>query len=221
MVRVDRPDIDRAPVAAVRHRAAEQRPQRGDRVEPLMRKDRAVHGVPAPVRRVGPSRRVSSATASCSAAVTASSHVSRFAVRTSSHHGLSFAASVWTRKRVTNVKRLLVVLRDRRAELVAGERRRQPEKPRFENRRRRCCRPRIEVPGSQERRRPADRAPRVRVRTRRAGVAAASGRAAKTCHAESLRNRRARTAALRRCLLPQRSVMRCARYGSGHSRPSR
>src|SRR5262245_995836 len=52
-----------------------------------------------------PMRRLKSATASCSALVTASSQVSTDGVVLLSHHGESFDASVLIRKRVTNEKR--------------------------------------------------------------------------------------------------------------------
>ena len=48
----NRRDVHRAPVAAVRHRAAQQGTQRGDGIKSLMWKNGAVHRVPAPARHV-------------------------------------------------------------------------------------------------------------------------------------------------------------------------
>src|SRR2546425_7775226 len=52
MVGDDGSDVDRAPVAAMRYRATEKRPQQSNAVQALMREYCAMHGVPTPSRHV-------------------------------------------------------------------------------------------------------------------------------------------------------------------------
>ena len=52
MVGDDGSDVDRAPVAAVRDRTAEKRPQQGKAVQALMREYCVMHRVPTPPRHV-------------------------------------------------------------------------------------------------------------------------------------------------------------------------
>ena len=131
----NRPDIDGAPVAAIRNRAAHEPAQRSDCIESLMRKDRPVDGVPAPARSCR--RRAAPRDPRPPFVVPRSPRRRTFPPSPSGHRhttATSFAPSVFMRNRVTKLNRPAYASVASGSELVAGDGLRQLQKPRLEDR---------------------------------------------------------------------------------------
>ena len=189
------------------------------RRQPLMRKEPRRARRPSASASSSPSRSIIPNTPPCSAWLTASSHVSATPVVTSSHHGLSLAASV-DKRSVTKVKRSFNRSVTERSELVADERRREMlEYQAPEDGGGRAVGGRVKRSISAAARSPADPA---RSRLACASSVGSSVFAwATQCRPGCVRSRPAPVSfsRWRRCDAEIRD--RCARYGSGHSSPSR
>ena len=173
-----------------------------------------MHRVPAPARQIAAQPRAADRPAPSSQRLRHASVARLLSRRVARRRtmGSRRRSAMLVTKRVMYEKRPSYVVRDERPELVADERRRELAEPGLENRRRRHCRRWRRSSTDREARPPAgarDHRPRVREQQRQQRLRVQRQRVG--LHLREIVRREAASSA--RC----RSVIRCARYGSGYS----